>query len=108
MHQKKWEGLVDRIEKLFGFIDHTIEEYPERRMPVEPVVFDGASGKMKLERSTKPVVVDQKTSFSKRIGGEVSVEYVLSDDEFVDTVKCYRWDRISREWREVDIEDIGR
>jgi hypothetical protein len=108
MHQRKWETLVDRIEKLFGFIEHTVDEYPESRMTVETVVFDGASGKMMLERTKKPLVIDQKTSFSKRIGSEVSVEYVLSDDEFVDTVKCYRWDRAVRDWREVDIEDIGR
>ena len=108
MHQKKWDELVDKIEKLFGFINHSVDEYPEQRMTVETVVFEGASGRMKLERSKKPLVVDKKTTFSKRVGSEVSVEYVLSDDEFVDTVKCYRWDALGREWSPVDIEDIGR
>jgi len=108
MYQGKWEDLVDKIEKLFGFIDHTTEEYPERRMTVETVVFDGASGKMKLERTVKPVVLEERASYSKRIGGEVSFDYVLSDDEYVDTIKLYRWDRISREWRPLDIADLGR
>ena len=108
MYQGKWEELVDKIQKLFGFIDHTTEEYPERHMTVETVVFNGASGRMKLERTVKPLVLEKKASYSKRIGGEVTFEYVLSEDEFVDTVKLYRWDRISREWRPVDIEDLGR
>jgi len=108
MYQGKWEDLVDKIEKLFGFIDHTTEEYSERRMTVETVVFDGASGRMKLERTVKPVVLDEKATYSKRIGGGVSFDYVLSEDEYVDTVKLYRWDRISHEWRPLDMADLGR
>ena len=108
MHQRKWEALLDKVEKMFGFLEHEIEEYPERRMTVETAIFDGASGRIKLERTVKPLVVDKKTTYSKRIGGEVSIEYVLSDDEFVDTVRFYRWDRLSREWEQIDMADIGR
>lgn len=107
MLQGKWEDLLDKIEKLFGFIEHTTDEYPERRMTVETAVFDGASGRMKLERTVKPVVLDKKTTYSKRIGGEVTTEYVLSDDEFVDTVKFYKWDRLAREWKQIDPADLG-
>ncbi len=108
MHQRKWEELLDRVEKMFGFEEHTTEEYPERHLTVETAIFDGASGRIKLERTVKPVVLDKKTSYSKRAGGEVSIEYVLSDDEFVDTVKFYRWDRLAREWKQIDMADIGR
>jgi hypothetical protein len=108
MHQRKWENLVDQIERVFGFIDHTTEEYPERRLTVETVEFDGATGRMKLERSVKPLVLDRKTTFSKRVGSDVEIEYVLSDDEFVDTVKYYRWDKLARQWRQIDISELGR
>ena len=108
MHQRKWENLVDQIERVFGFIDHTTEKYPARHVTVETVEFEGASGRMKLERSVKPLVLEKKRSFSKRVGSDVEIEYVLSDDEFVDTVKCYRWDKLAREWRQIDIEELGR
>ncbi len=108
MYQRKWENLVDQIERVFGFIDHTTEEYPGRRLTVETVEFEGASGRMKLERSVKPVVLEKKTTFSKRVGSDVEIEYVLSDDEFVDTVKCYRWDKLARQWRQIDIAELGR
>lgn len=108
MHQAKWEALLDQIEKLFGFIEHDVEEFPERHLTVETAVFNGASGRMKLERSVKPVVLDKKTSYSKRIGGDVTVEYILSDDEFVDTVKCYRWDKLAREWKQIDMGELSR
>lgn len=108
MFQGKWEDLLDKIERMFGFVEHTTEECPERRMTVETAVFDGASGRMKLERTVKPVVLDKKTMYSKRIGGEVTTEYVFSDDEYVDTVKFYKWDRLAREWKQIDLADLGR
>lgn len=108
MYQGKWEDLIDKIEKLFGFVEHTTEEHPERRMTVETAVFDGASGRIKLERTVKPVVLDERASYSKRTGGEVTTEYVLSDDEYVDTVVFSKWDNLAREWKQIDFADIGR
>jgi len=108
MHQRKWEELVDKIERLFGFLEHTNEEFPERQLTIESVVFDGATGRMRLERSVRPLLLDKKVSYSKRIGGDVDIEYVYSEDEFVDTVKLYRWDRLAREWRQIDISELGR
>ena len=108
MYQGKWEDLLDKIETMFGFLEHTTEEYPERRMTVETAVFDGASGRIKLERTVKPVVLDAKTTYSKRIGSAVVTEYVLSDDEYVDTVRFFRWDKLAREWKQIDMADIGR
>ncbi len=108
MHQRKWEKLVDQIERMFGFIEHTNDEFPERQLEVETVIFDGASGRMKLERSVKPLLIDEVARYSKRAGGDVDIEYVYSEDEFVDTVKLYRWDKLAREWKQMDISALGR
>jgi hypothetical protein len=108
MNQRKWEDLLDRIEKMFGFTEHTTEEYPERRMTIETAIFDGATGRIKLERTRKPVVLDTRMSYSRRAGSDVETEYVLSDDEYVDTVRFFRWDRPAREWKQIDLADIGR
>ena len=108
MYQGKWEDLIDKIEKMFGFAEHTTEEYPESRTTVETAVFDGASGRIKLERTVKPVVLDEKTTYSKRAAGEVTTTYILSDEEHVDTIRFFRWDRLAREWKQIDLADIGR
>ncbi len=68
MHQSKWENLLDQIERQFGFVEHETERFDERRLTVETVVFDGAGGRMKLERSVRPVVLDKKSHFAKRVG----------------------------------------
>jgi hypothetical protein len=108
MLQRKWEELLDQIERLFGFVEHTREEFPERRLTVEIAVFDGASGRMKLERTVRPVVLDKKTSYSKRIGGEVDIEYTYSDSEFADVVKLFAWDRLAGAWKQIELADLGR
>jgi hypothetical protein len=106
VHRARWEKLLDQIERAFGLSEHDIQEYPERRLTVETVVFDGATGRMKLERSVHPLVVDEKLHYSRRIGGDVGVERVYSASETVDTVKLYRWDPRSARWQEVELSDL--
>jgi hypothetical protein len=106
MHQSKWENLLDQIEKQFGFIEHETDEFEERRLTVETVVFDGAGGRMKLERSVRPVILDKKAHFAKRVGSAATVEYVYSDTEEVDTVRLFQWDRLAREWHELKLSEL--
>jgi len=106
--QAKWESLLDQIERLFGFVEHTTEHFEERRLTVETAVFDGAGGRMKLERSVRPVILDKKSHFSKRVGSAATVEYVYSDTETVDTVKLYRWNRLAGAWEEVNFSELAR
>ena len=108
MHQKKWDELLDKIERLFGFVDHDVERIPERQMTIETAIFDGASGRMKLERTVKPLLLEKKVTYSKRIGAETEVEYVYSDDETVDIVKFYKWDRLRHEWKQIEMDELGR
>ncbi len=108
MYQKKWDELLDKIEKLFGFVDHVVEEFPERSMTLETAIFDGASGRMKLERTVKPLLIEKKVSFSHRAGSESEVEYIYSDDETVDIVKFYKWDRLRHEWKQFEMDELGR
>jgi len=108
MRQAKWESLLDQIERQFGFVEHTTEHFEDRRLTVETAVFDGAAGRMKLERSVRPVVLDKRSHFSRRVGSETTVEYVYSDTETVDTVRLFRWDRLAGEWREMEVSELAR
>jgi len=107
VHQAKWDKLLDQIERAFGFIEHEIRDVPDRHMTIEMAVFDGASGRMKIERAVHPLVLEERAHYSKRIGGDVSVERVYSEHENVDTVKLYRWDPLDRRWEEVELSDLS-
>ncbi|MBM3307889.1 MAG: hypothetical protein FJY74_06155 [Candidatus Eisenbacteria bacterium] len=107
MHQNKWESLLDKIESQFGFVEHRVDRFDDRRLTVETVVFDGAGGRMKLERAVRPVVLDRRAHYTKRVGSAASVEYVYSDTETSDTVTLSVWDRAAGDWREIELSELA-
>ncbi len=77
------------------------------RTKIETLVFEGATGRMKLERTSRPLFLEKRTHFSKRIGSQPSIEYVPSETEEIEKVKLFRWDDIEG-WLEVSLTDLGR
>ena len=77
-------------------------------MTIETAIFTGASGRLKLERTTRAVILDHQVKFSKRIGGETSEQYVYSDTEKTHRVALYKWDEEARVWEEIDFRKLAR
>lgn len=73
---------------------------------IERIEFTGPLGKMKLERTTKPKVLDKKTLYSNRAGSDMRVEYEYSPDETVQFMKAYRWNEAGEEWTEIEAEEF--
>lgn len=111
----QWEEIKFQIEEKFG-IDNcrTEEEEIDRtsdgeviKAKKEIIEFTGPLGKIKVERITKPRVIDKKTLYTRRIGGKVAVDYVYSDEETVSQIKFYKKNE-SGEWQEIDATMIPR
>jgi hypothetical protein len=83
------------------------EEDEETQAVTETVVWTGPQGKMKLARTTRPLVVDKKTHFSNRIGGGTHVEYIYSKTESTSRVRLYRWNEATSDWVELDAAELG-
>ena len=107
MHDEKWYYLLEEIDRKFGIEEKDTEEVPEKRLTVETVIFTGAGGRMKLERTTRAVILDRKVKFSKRIGGESTEKYVYSDTEKTHRVVLYRWDEAAKMWQEIDFRKLA-
>jgi len=99
MTQERWDNLIKMVDKNFGIKNRTSEEIElgekdngekllEKREIIE---FESPMGRLKIERSIKPRLLDKKTIYSKRIGSETKVEYIYSDEETVDQMKAYKW-----------------
>lgn len=84
--------------------DHLDEE---GGVDIEYVVFKGPLGKMKLEFISRPIVLDKKTIYSRRIGSETNVEYVYSQEEKSHKLKIYKWDDDQDEWVEIDAKNFS-
>jgi hypothetical protein len=99
MTEEQWEETIDRIKKNFDVeeeLDGDIENIP--RATYQGIIFDSPHGKMKVIRNKRPKVLDKKTTYSRRAGGETSVDYVYSDDEYVDEVEVSKWDDYEQDW----------
>ena len=62
------------------------------------------SGKMKLEWVEKARLLDKKTTYSNRIGSEVKIDKIYSQDEKVSYMNAYKWNITTEEWEEVKLE----
>ncbi|HVP57904.1 MAG TPA: hypothetical protein VMU02_07375 [bacterium] len=107
MNDEKWYYLLEEIDRKFGIQEKSTEEVPEKRLKVETAVFTGVGGKMKLERSTRALVLERQVKFSRRIGGESTEKYLYSDSEKTHRVMLYRWDEASRTWQQIDFRKLG-
>ena len=107
MNEERWEDLVDKIDSKFGIESYTKEDLykvldngEKRKHGYKHVmVFNGRQGKMKLERISKPVVMDKKVFYSGK-KSDARVDYVYSNKEFAHKVIAYQWD--GKEWNEID------
>ena len=62
-------------------------------------------GEIKLEFHVRDLVLEQKTSYSRRIGSGTKVDYVYSDTEKTYRLKAYK--KEAGEWKEMDSSTFG-
>lgn len=116
MTDEKWENLIFMIEEKFGVVQRKKEKIEVAQtstsQPVlgekESIEFDSPQGRMKLERTARPKVLDKKVLSTKRIGGRVAVDYVYSQEEKTYRVKLYRFNEKENNWQEVDVDFLSQ
>ncbi len=102
MQDDKWLDILGQVKDNFEVLEENKEELDPGPGEVEYIVFNGPLGKIKLERTTKPVVLDKKGIGSRRIGSQATVEYIYSDTEKSNTFRAYKWEDAEDDWVEMD------
>ena len=103
MTPEKWKDIVGNIKDNLTIEEEGSEHLDEEGgVDIEYIVFQGPIGRMRLEFVSKPVVLDKKTIYSRRIGSETKVEYVYSEDEKAYKLTAYKWDDGQEEWVEIE------
>jgi len=105
MTDERWQEIIGRIKDNFKIINQEIKDLDQDTDPgsVEIVEFIGPLGKMKLERTTRPLIIDKKTIGSRRIGSESTVKYIYSTTEKVHKFTAYRFDEGISGWVEMEL-----
>lgn len=108
MLPEKWKDIMGNVKDNFKVEetgDHHIDE--EGGMDIEYIIFESPMGRVKLEFISKPVILDKKTTYSRRIGSETNVEYVYSEDERSHKLKAYKWDDSQDDWVEMEAKNFS-
>lgn len=102
MHDDKWKDTLAMVKSKFTVLEEgreDIEDIPGAFM--EFIEFISPQGRMRLERTTKPAVLDKKTLYSKTAGRASQVEYTYSKDEIVHRLEAFRFNEGRGEWEEI-------
>lgn len=99
MTKDRWQEILETVKISFEVEDSGTYTSEERGgTETEFITFNGPLGRLKLEFSTHPAIVDTRTTYKKRIGAEVQVDHVYSQTENVHHLEVWRWDSGSDEW----------
>ena len=108
MTPKRWEDLIGKIKDKFTVLEHhQFHLDQEGGTELEDIIFKGPLGKTKLEFTAKPLVVDKKTTYSRRIGSTTKVDYLYSPTEKSYKLKVYRWDSAQDDWLEMEAKNLN-
>lgn len=109
MNDEKWLDLLDMIDEKFGvekkdkesftFADDVGHEYEGT---VDSIYFNAPFGKIKIERVSKPLVVDKKLHYNRTAGTGAKIEYKMSDTEKTHKTTAYKLNE-GGEWEELDL-----
>lgn len=108
MTSEKWNDIKTMIQDKFELLEDKTEPYEmkvgldetQKVGDKEVIVFNSPMGKVKLEYITKPVIIDKKEHYNKRMGTASKTEYILSEDEFVQRMDAYL--EKNGEWQKID------
>jgi hypothetical protein len=99
MKLERWQDLVDQIKATFEIEDEgSYDDDEHGGMNTQYLEFTGPLGRIRLEFVTKPLLLDTKTKYSKRIGSETKVEYVYSPTEKTYSLAVFKFDDATGEW----------
>jgi len=107
MQLDKWIQTVGNIKDTFEVLNEGREHIDdEGGVDIEYIEFSGPLGHMRLEFITKPLILDRKTNYSRRIGSETDVKYVYSKDEKTHILEVYKKNETTDDWEEVEVGNL--
>jgi hypothetical protein len=113
MTDDKWEQLVEMAKQHFKSVSLRTEslimdtpEGPQEQGTEDILEFENPSGRFRLVRENRPVVLEKKMLYSHRQGDTARAEYKLSDTELSHKLRVYKEGEFD-EWDEVTLDKLG-
>ena len=106
MTPERWKDIRQKIKESFVIL----EEYTDDLEPGTAESFEfqgpGGMGILRISFCIQPKVLDKKTLYSHRAGGDIHVDYTYSDTDEVSYMTVERWDDVAQEWMPIDAKAL--
>ncbi len=110
MSSALWDKIIDRIELTSGIAEiEKLEEKQEDDLghvivsQIERVETKIGNQKLRIEKVTRPLILDKKTHYSNSSANNTSVEYIVSDAEFSTKVRAFKYNEDLDTWDEISL-----
>lgn len=106
MTDERWGEIKGMVKDKFGVDQESTQDLPaeEGGGVIEIIEFTGPLGRMRLTRTTQPLVTGKKVLGSRRIGSESTVQYQYSETETVNKFTVYKYNSAIDNWEAMEME----
>jgi len=109
MNDEKWLDLIDMISEKFGIDKKDKESFVfsddignEYEGIIDNIYFNTPFGQIKLERISKPLIIDKKIHYNRTSGTGAKIEFKISDTEKTHKTTAYKLNDIDK-WEKLDM-----
>ncbi len=107
---KGWERIVDAIDEKYGIAKHgrykePLEDKPELTAGIQFIEFSAKGKDFRLERVSKPAIIERKTIHHKAANSSVRFENIYDPSET--THKTLFFELVGGEQKPLNPEDIA-
>ncbi len=104
MTHDRWQEIKKLIASQYTISD----SYTEALDPgqAECLEFQSAQGLLRACFVTQPKVLDKKTLYSHRAGGETTTDYKYSDTEVASHLEVWLWVESLQDWQELQADQL--
>ncbi len=108
MTYERWQSLIGDIQDKFSNVKVTKVDLAAGPGNKEIVEFTSPAGRVKLELTLRPKILDKKTFYSNRIGSSTTVEYEYDEQEKTLSLQAWRLNERAGDWQEIKTDDLLR
>lgn len=110
MTDQAWERLVDLVDVKFGLTDHgrdraPLEDKPELSQTISFIEFKQGDRHYRLERISRPAIIDQKSHFHRAAASQVRFENIYDPEQISHKVQLLI--KQGDDWQPVDLEELA-
>lgn len=110
MNDEKWDDLKENLREKFPDLKEKTEDASREddmgnlvEGKKEIFEFKSELGEIRIERLTRPRIIDKKSHYNRTAMGKAQIEYILDPEEKTHKITVYKKDDITGNWQPMEL-----